>query len=126
MNTNFYSIWFDPISNRTPVDHFSSKRSIHSTTDRSSKSKQYFHIQATSKQKLNPWEIIEGLKYPAPLCLAWFGARKTERKLMRYAEKRLHLFHHEHGNKRWVFDVMPYPCFILRARQFEILKKNSV
>ena len=60
-----------------------------------------FNLQAASKQKLNAWEIIEGLKYPAPLCLAWFGARKTERKLMEYAGKKVHLFHHEHGNKRY-------------------------
>ena len=33
MNTNFYSLWFDPTGNRTPVYRFSSRRSIHSTTD---------------------------------------------------------------------------------------------
>ena len=31
----FYSLWFDPIGNRIQVYRFSSKRSIHSTTDRS-------------------------------------------------------------------------------------------
>ena len=39
MNTNFYSHWFDPTGNRTRVyrfssRRFSSRRSIHSTTDR--------------------------------------------------------------------------------------------
>ena len=34
MNTNFYSLWFDPTGNRTRVYRFSSRRSIHSTTDR--------------------------------------------------------------------------------------------
>ena len=33
MNTNFYSLWFDPTGNRTQVYRFSSRRSIHSTTD---------------------------------------------------------------------------------------------
>ena len=33
MNTNFYSLWFDPTGNRTRVYRFSSRRSIHSTTD---------------------------------------------------------------------------------------------
>ena len=33
MNTNFYSLWFDPTGNRTRVYYrFSSRRSIHSTT----------------------------------------------------------------------------------------------
>ena len=34
MNTNIYSLWFDPTGNRTRVYRFSSTRSIHSTTDR--------------------------------------------------------------------------------------------
>ena len=34
VNTNFYSLWFDPTGNRTRVCRFSSRRSIHSTTDR--------------------------------------------------------------------------------------------
>ena len=34
MNTNFYSLWFDPTGNRNRVYRFSGRRSIHSTTDR--------------------------------------------------------------------------------------------
>ena len=34
MNTNFYSLWFDPTGSRTRVYRFSSRRSIHSATDR--------------------------------------------------------------------------------------------
>ena len=34
VNTNFYCLWFDPTGNRTRVYRFSSRRSIHSTTDR--------------------------------------------------------------------------------------------
>ena len=34
VNTNFYSLWFDPTENRTRVYRFSSRRSIHSTTNR--------------------------------------------------------------------------------------------
>ena len=33
MNTNFYSLWFDPPGIRTQVYRCSSRRSIHSTTD---------------------------------------------------------------------------------------------
>ena len=34
VNTNFYCLWFDPTGNRTRVYRFSSRRSIHSTSDR--------------------------------------------------------------------------------------------
>ena len=34
VNSNFYSLWFDPTGNRTKVYRFSSRLSIHSTTDR--------------------------------------------------------------------------------------------
>ena len=34
VNTNFYSLWYDPTGNRTQVYRFSSRRSTHSTTDR--------------------------------------------------------------------------------------------
>jgi len=54
----------------------------------------------TSKQKLNAWEIIEGLKQPAPLCFAWFGARKTERKALRYEQQQALMLHHQHGDKK--------------------------
>ena len=33
-DTNFWSPWFDPTGNRTKVSRFSSRRSIHSTTNR--------------------------------------------------------------------------------------------
>ena len=34
VKTNLYCLWFDPTGNRTRVYRFSSRRSIHSTTDR--------------------------------------------------------------------------------------------
>ena len=34
VNTNFYSLWFDPTGNRIRIYRFSSRRSIHSKTDR--------------------------------------------------------------------------------------------
>ena len=34
LNSNFYSLWLDPIGNRTRLYSFSSRRSIHSTTYR--------------------------------------------------------------------------------------------
>ena len=39
VNTNFYGLWFDSTGNRTRVYRFSSRRSIHSTTELCSASK---------------------------------------------------------------------------------------
>ncbi|XP_076812114.1 mediator of RNA polymerase II transcription subunit 12-like protein [Clavelina lepadiformis] len=66
-------------------------------------------LQVASKQKLNVWEIIEGLKNPAPLCLAWFGARKTERKVLFYEQEQALLLYHEHGNKRSLDEFLKPP-----------------
>uniref|UniRef100_H2YRP6 Mediator complex subunit Med12 domain-containing protein n=1 Tax=Ciona savignyi TaxID=51511 RepID=H2YRP6_CIOSA len=54
-------------------------------------------LQVASKQKLNMWDVIEGLKHSAPLCLAWFGAKTTERKPMFYEEQHSLLLHHQHS-----------------------------
>ena len=43
-------------------------------------------MQVSEKQKLSPWDILEGHKTPAPLSWTWFGAVKHERKPMRYEE----------------------------------------
>ena len=43
-------------------------------------------LQVSEKQKISPWDILEGHKTPAPLSWAWFGAVKHERKPMRYEE----------------------------------------
>ena len=43
-------------------------------------------LQVSEKQKLSPWDILEGHKTPAPLSWAWFGGVKHERKPMRYEE----------------------------------------
>ena len=37
-------------------------------------------LQVSEKQKVNPWDILEGHKNPAPLSWTWFGAVKYERK----------------------------------------------
>lgn len=43
-------------------------------------------MQVSEKQKISPWDIMEGHKTPAPLSWAWFGAVKHERKPMKYEE----------------------------------------
>ena len=46
-------------------------------------------LQVCDKQKISPWDLLEGHKNPAPLSWPWFGAVKYERKPMKYEE----LFH---------------------------------
>jgi len=43
-------------------------------------------LQVAEKQKVSPWDLLEGHKNPAPLSWNWFQAVKTERKPMRYEE----------------------------------------
>ena len=43
-------------------------------------------LQVSEKQKIIPWDILEGFKNPAPLSWHWFQAVKTERKPMKYEE----------------------------------------
>ena len=43
-------------------------------------------LQVSDKQKISPWDLLEGHKNPAPLSWSWFGAVKYERKPMRYEE----------------------------------------
>ena len=43
-------------------------------------------LQVAEKQKVSPWDILEGHKNPAPLSWNWFQAIKTERKPLKYEE----------------------------------------
>ncbi|KAK8738154.1 hypothetical protein OTU49_004075, partial [Cherax quadricarinatus] len=43
-------------------------------------------LQAAEKQKLSPWDILDGHRNPAPLSWAWFGATRLERKPLKYEE----------------------------------------
>lgn len=53
-------------------------------------------LQAAEKQKLSPWDILDGHRNPAPLSWAWFGATRLERKPLKYEEA--------HRLLRWVSD----------------------
>ncbi|XP_046852491.1 mediator of RNA polymerase II transcription subunit 12-like protein isoform X2 [Xenia sp. Carnegie-2017] len=37
-------------------------------------------LQVKGRQKISPWELIEGNKNPAPMLFSWFGAVRLERK----------------------------------------------
>ena len=43
-------------------------------------------LQVSEKQKISPWDLLEGHKNPAPLSWSWFGAVKYERKPSRLEE----------------------------------------
>ncbi|XP_033116793.1 mediator of RNA polymerase II transcription subunit 12-like protein [Anneissia japonica] len=55
-------------------------------------------LQVSTKQKVNPWDMLEANKNPAPLSWPWFGAVRMERKPLKYMEQyRLNLYHdHDH------------------------------
>lgn len=54
-------------------------------------------LQVAEKQKLAPWELIEGHKNPAPLSWTWFGGIKMERKPLRLEENFYLLARHNHN-----------------------------
>ncbi|XP_039264438.2 mediator of RNA polymerase II transcription subunit 12-like isoform X1 [Styela clava] len=63
-------------------------------------------LQVASKQKITPWDIIEGLKISAPLSLPWYGAAKTERKELPYLiQQRLMMFH---SHEEWQVPLEEY------------------
>ncbi|KAM9316506.1 mediator of RNA polymerase II transcription subunit 12-like protein [Gastrophryne carolinensis] len=53
-------------------------------------------LQVSSKQKVSPWDLLEGGKTPAPLSLAWFGTVRVDRKLIKYEEQNHLLLYHKH------------------------------
>ncbi|KAK2719591.1 mediator of RNA polymerase II transcription subunit 12-like protein isoform X2 [Artemia franciscana] len=57
-------------------------------------------LKVHEKHRLNPWDILEGHKTPAPLSLSWFGAVKVERRPLRYEEMHRLLKHHTHDQRK--------------------------
>ncbi|XP_027199092.2 mediator of RNA polymerase II transcription subunit 12-like protein [Dermatophagoides pteronyssinus] len=53
-------------------------------------------FQASGKQKLSPWDLIEGVKNYVPISWTWFGAIKMERKPLRLEENFCLLARHDH------------------------------
>ncbi len=44
-------------------------------------------LQVSGKQKVAPWDLLEGHKNPAPLSWSWFGAVRLERRPLKYEEQ---------------------------------------
>ena len=57
-------------------------------------------LQVSNKQKLPPWDLLEGHKQPAPLTWAWFGGVRIERKPLRYEDQHRLLLNHTHCLKK--------------------------
>ncbi|RZF38411.1 hypothetical protein LSTR_LSTR006537 [Laodelphax striatellus] len=54
-------------------------------------------LQVSEKQRVSPWDVLEGSKNPAPLSWAWFGAVRMERKPLWYEENHRLLKYHTHS-----------------------------
>ncbi|XP_008193999.1 mediator of RNA polymerase II transcription subunit 12 isoform X1 [Tribolium castaneum] len=57
-------------------------------------------FQVTDKQRVSSWDILEGMKNPAPLFWAWFGAVRLERKPLTGEDNHRLLKYHTHNLQR--------------------------
>ncbi|KTG02547.1 hypothetical protein cypCar_00031166 [Cyprinus carpio] len=53
-------------------------------------------LQVSTKQKISPWDVFEGLKHSAPLSWGWFGSVRVDRKVTKYEEQQRLLLYHTH------------------------------
>jgi hypothetical protein len=44
-------------------------------------------LQISRKERVSPWDILEGHKNPTPLNLSWFGAVRLDRKPLKCEEQ---------------------------------------
>lgn len=51
----------------------------------------------SEKQRVPPWDLLEGHKNPAPLSWSWFGAVRIERRPLWYEENHRLLKYHTHS-----------------------------
>ncbi|XP_062609383.1 mediator of RNA polymerase II transcription subunit 12-like protein isoform X4 [Saccostrea cucullata] len=54
-------------------------------------------FQVAKKEKISPWEVIEGYKNPPPLSWHFFGAVKQEKKPLKYEDQHRLLLYHTHS-----------------------------
>lgn len=59
-----------------------------------------FCDKVTDKQRVSSWDILEGMKNPAPLSWAWFGAVRLERKPLTGEDTHRLLKYHTHNLQR--------------------------
>ncbi|MBZ3878408.1 Mediator of RNA polymerase II transcription subunit 12-like protein [Sciurus carolinensis] len=74
--------------------------------------KQARGLQVSTKQKVSPWDLLEGQKNPAPLSWAWFGTVRVDRKVTKYEEQHHLLLYHTHPTPKprsYYLEPLPLP-----------------
>ncbi|KAJ8916222.1 hypothetical protein NQ315_016361 [Exocentrus adspersus] len=66
-------------------------------------------LQVTDKQRVSNWDILEGMKNPAPLSWAWFGAVRLERQPLACEDTHRLLKYHTHNLQRPVSHYLDPP-----------------
>ena len=67
-------------------------------------------LRTYEKQRVSPWEVLEGHKTVAPLSWAWFGAVRIERKPLRHQEVQRILRHHTHSLQKPAAYFLEHPA----------------
>uniref|UniRef100_A0A8C4ER35 Mediator complex subunit 12 n=1 Tax=Dicentrarchus labrax TaxID=13489 RepID=A0A8C4ER35_DICLA len=73
--------------------------------------KQY-GLQVSTKQKISPWDVFEGLKHSAPLSWGWFGTVRVDRKVTKFEEQQRFLLYHTHLKPKprsYYLEPLPLP-----------------
>lgn len=63
----------------------------------------------SDKQKVSPWDVLEGMKNPAPLSWAWFGAVRLERRPLACEDTHRLLKYHTHNLQKPVSHYLEPP-----------------
>ncbi|KAL7979597.1 hypothetical protein Chor_004755 [Crotalus horridus] len=69
-------------------------------------------LQVSTKQKISPWDLFEGLKHSAPLSWGWFGTVRVDRKVSRLEEQQRLLLYHTHLKPKprsYYLEPLPLP-----------------
>ena len=85
-------------------------------------------LQVSDKQKINPWDILEGHRHPAPMSWTWFGSVKLERKPLRYEESFGELKYASNSLEHaasYYWEPPPLPAEDLQEPQSKANKEND-
>lgn len=66
----------------------------------------------STKQKISPWDVFEGLKHSAPLSWGWFGTVRVDRKITKFEEQQRLLLYHTHLKPKprsYYLEPLPLP-----------------
>ncbi|XP_078403088.1 mediator of RNA polymerase II transcription subunit 12 isoform X3 [Cetorhinus maximus] len=69
-------------------------------------------LQVSTKQKISPWDVFEGMKHSAPLSWGWFGTVRVDRKVTKFEEQHRLLLYHTHLKPKprsYYLEPLPLP-----------------